>query len=144
MGSTPAGPGAGTPGVGQTDQQAGGSAATPNPLQAQPQSLTGDVIGGNIIGVLEARSSNRRSGFMSGGDTYQKWEFIYNPMQLGGIPGQSASCKSGAPTAPGQQPQGAPGQQLQNQQQNTGNTNPQQPAPQPPSLDANAPATPPA
>ena len=108
----------------QTGQQAGDALAS-NPLTAQPQPLGSAVIGGNIIGV---GSKIKESSLMDylGGDSYDKWEFIWNPVQAA-IPGQGGSVNPavpgtpGAPVSPGQQ-------QLQNQQATPGiGTQPQQP-----------------
>jgi len=87
----PAAPGSGTSG-----QPSGASA--PNPLEAQPQPLTGDVIGGNIIGVA---SKIKQPSFRlyQGGDTYEKWEFIWSPVGL--IPQNPANTNfPGAPGVP--------------------------------------------
>jgi type II secretory pathway pseudopilin PulG len=111
----------------QTGQQPGGALA-PNSLQPQPQGLTGAVIGGNIIGV---GSKIKESSLMlyKGYDSYDDWEFIWNPMQQGAIPGQPAVNPNAPPVnqntlAPGQ----VPGQ---NQQIPPG-TQPQQPPQQMP------------
>jgi type II secretory pathway pseudopilin PulG len=104
--------GTGPGGIGQTSLQPGqqpgpqtNTPATPGSpstsgfstsslADAQPQPLGSDVIGGNIIGV---GSKIKQSSYLVylGGDTYQKWEFIWNPMQQVAIPGQPA-----APIAP--------------------------------------------
>jgi hypothetical protein len=77
-------------------QQAGASSA--NPLESQPQALTGDVIGGNIIGVAgKVKEPSLR--FYNGGDQYNLWEFIWTP---------SAGMLPNAPAAPLQQTPGAP------------------------------------
>lgn len=82
-GQNPAAPGgAGTlqpGGVGDAAQSPIGGLA-PNPLESQPQPLTGPIIGGNIIGV---GSTIKKSSLMvyQGGKTYYEWEFIWNPMQ---------------------------------------------------------------
>ncbi|MGD0909238.1 MAG: type II secretion system protein [Candidatus Acidiferrales bacterium] len=119
-------PGAGSGAAGQTgsqtSQQPGQqttSSSTPgNPstpgfstsslADAQPQPLGSDMIGGNIIGV---GSKIKQPSFRVylGGDTYQKWEFIWNPVQQVAIPGQPAApvappgvaAPNGAPVAPG-------------------------------------------
>jgi type II secretory pathway pseudopilin PulG len=95
----------GQPAAGQ--QQSGGGLA-PNSLQPQAQPLSGDVIGGNIIGV---GSKIKEPSLMvyQGSDTYQQWEFIWNPTQQVAIPGQAAPVAPAVPTAPGQQqPQPTP------------------------------------
>jgi hypothetical protein len=129
----------------QTGQQPGGNALSQSVLQtgggnmlgpttlqsgsqgfnafgAQPQSLQGPVIGGNIIGVAsKIKQSSLR--VYEGGDTYETWEFIWNPQTQIAIPGQGPNpLAPGAPTtgpgaaAPGTVPgtpttaPGAPGQ----------------------------------
>jgi type II secretory pathway pseudopilin PulG len=117
-GASPLGPGAPPPpppgatsGVGATggspSQQPGqqtDNTLAPNPLQSQPQPLTGAVIGGNIIGV---GSKVKEPSLMiyKGGDTYEEWEFIWNPMQQVPVAGQGAPVNPVAPTAPGETPQ---------------------------------------
>jgi type II secretory pathway pseudopilin PulG len=96
----PTGPGTkgaqGSTGPGEPGQQTN-SAETPNPLESQPQPLEGDVIGGNIIGV---GSKIKKPSFLvyMGGDTYQKWEFIWNPLQQGAIPAQAPVNPNANPT----------------------------------------------
>lgn len=90
-----ANPGVAPGGVGQTSQQPGqptNNSATPGVstsslADAQPQPLGSDMIGGNIIGV---GSKIKQPSFRVylGGDTYQQWEFIWNPVQQVAIPGQ--------------------------------------------------------
>ena len=106
-------PGA-TPGPGGAVQQVSN--------EPQPQPLGGPMIGGNIIGV---GSKIKLPSFRLylGGDTYEKWEFIYNPMLTAGrtpgqIPGQALPPNPGGTTAPGiplpqapPQTQPPPGQQ---------------------------------
>jgi type II secretory pathway pseudopilin PulG len=54
----------------------------PNPLESQPQPLSGSVIGGNIIGVAsKIKQSSLR--IYEGGNTYEQWEFVWNPNQMG-------------------------------------------------------------
>ena len=91
--------------------------SAPNPLASQPQPLQGSVIGGNIIGVGSKIKEPSLRVYL-GGDTYEQWEFIWNPMQQGAIPGQQAPVNPNAPTAPaGSQlaPQAAPGTQQPSQ-----------------------------
>jgi hypothetical protein len=111
-GTQPASPSGANPGftlgtTGQSGQQTN-SALAPNPLASQPQPLQGTVIGGNIIGVgSKVKESSLR--IYQGGDTYQQWEFIWNPMQQVAIPGQQAPANPNAPAAPtGPQPPGQP------------------------------------
>ena len=93
-----------------------GTAATS--LEAQPQPLEGAVLGGNIIGV---GSKIKKPSFRvyDGGDTYEQWEFIWNPTGQFALPGQTPvnpnTNPTGAPNANnpnqqnGQQPQQTPG-----------------------------------
>jgi hypothetical protein len=97
----PGGPGAsssnpfGTPG--QTGQNNG---QTPQPLE-------GAVIGGNIIGVASKVKQDSLRVYQ-GGDKYELWEFIWNPMQQVAIPGQGPIAPSGTTTAPGVPLPGSP------------------------------------
>jgi type II secretory pathway pseudopilin PulG len=76
-GATPFGGGLQSPSSSSPGQQTN-SATTANTLDSQPQPLGGPVLGGNIIGV---GSKIDRPSFRIylGGDTYQMWEFIWNP-----------------------------------------------------------------
>jgi type II secretory pathway pseudopilin PulG len=88
-----------TPGTGQAGQQSN-NATTANPLESQPQPFQGAVLGGNIIGVgSKIKMPSLRIYF--GGDTYQKWEFIWNPTGQIAVPGQ-------APVNPNANPAAAP------------------------------------
>jgi len=82
-------------------QQTTNPAAAANPLESQPQPLEGAILGGNIIGVgSKIKKPSIRVYY--GGDTYQKWEFIWNPTGLGAaVPGQT-------PVNPNANPTGAP------------------------------------
>jgi len=83
-------PGPGAPG-GQTNP-----ATTGNPMESQPQPLGGAVIGGNIIGV---GSKIKKPSFRLylGGDTYEQWEFIWNPT---GVNVVNPNNTPGAPGVP--------------------------------------------
>ena len=104
------------PGTGQTGQQTN-TASTANPLESQPQPLDGTVLGGNIIGVGSKIKMPSIRNYL-GGDTYQQWEFIWNPTGQMALPGQTpvnpnvnpTSAPTGAnPNSPeGQQPQQNP------------------------------------
>ena len=104
------------PGTGQTGQQTN-TASTANPLESQPQPLDGTVLGGNIIGVGSKIKKPSMRVYL-GGDTYQQWEFIWNPTGQMALPGQTpvnpnvnpTSAPTGAnPNSPeGQQPQQSP------------------------------------
>jgi hypothetical protein len=105
-------------GTGQPSQQFGqqsGANTTSTPgastsgiADAQPQPLGTDTIGGNIIGVgSKIKQSSYR--IYLGGDTYQQWEFIWNPLQQVAIPGQAAGPAPPPPVAPGSGAAPAPG-----------------------------------
>jgi type II secretory pathway pseudopilin PulG len=85
-------PGTGGPG-GQTSPAMAG-----NPMESQPQPLGGAVIGGNIIGV---GSKIKKPSFRLylGGDTYEQWEFIWNPT---GVSVVNPNNTPGAPGVPNQ------------------------------------------
>jgi hypothetical protein len=86
---------------GQTGQQSN------NGLSSQPQSLQGAVIGGNIIGVA-SKVKDASLRIYEGGDTYELWEFIWNPGQQVAIPGGGGpGTNPGGPNGPG--PTTAPG-----------------------------------
>jgi type II secretory pathway pseudopilin PulG len=106
QGANPGGPpGAGAFGAGAQPANPLNPGLTPNPLESQTQPLTGDVLGGNIIGVgSKVKQSSLR--VYQGGATYEQWEFIWNPMQQIAFPGQPA--RPNAPTQTG----GAPGAPL--------------------------------
>jgi type II secretory pathway pseudopilin PulG len=102
-------PGQTTPGQTATGQtgagQSTGSAATPDSLQSQPQPLSGNVIGGNIIGIGSKVKEDSLLVY-KGGASYDEWEFIWNPQQQIGPPGQAAPVNPavpGNPAGPGQQ-----------------------------------------
>jgi type II secretory pathway pseudopilin PulG len=104
-------PQAGAPGAGAPGQPATNPAAAANPLESQPQPLMGDVLGGNIIGVGSKIKKPSLRVYM-GGDTYEKWEFIWNPVGQA-IPGQAGANPNATPgasptgAAPGLNPFGA-------------------------------------
>jgi type II secretory pathway pseudopilin PulG len=92
----------GAPGTDQPNQPANGMTSgglAPDSLQSQPQPLTGAVIGGNIIGVgSKVKSPSIR--VYEGGDTYQEWEFIWNPNTQIAIPGQNSANPVPPPAQP--------------------------------------------
>ncbi len=91
QGGTQGGAQGGTQDGAQGGAQAGqqtNTAASPNPLESQPQPLDGAVLGGNIGGVASKIKQDSLRVY-KGGDTYQKWEFIWSPTQQVGIPGQT-------------------------------------------------------
>jgi type II secretory pathway pseudopilin PulG len=104
--STPGAPGAGTnsmqtPGAATFGQQQP-SANNANPLESQPQPLTGAVLGGNIIGVGSKIKRPSLKVYM-GGETYEQWEFIANTT------GQQTVLPTQTPLNPNANPTGAPG-----------------------------------
>jgi len=91
-------PGVGqTPGIGQPGQQQN-PAAAPNSLQSQLQPLTGPVLGGNIIGVGSKMKQPSLRIYL-GGETYQEWEFIWNPTGQIALPVQAPVNPNANPTA---------------------------------------------
>jgi len=95
------------PGTVQAGQQTN-TATTANPLESQLQPFGGTVVGGNIIGV---GSKIKKPSFRIylGGDTYQQWEFIWNPTGQIAVPGQTPANPNANPTAApnGTNPNGA-------------------------------------
>jgi len=102
-----------TPGTGQPGQQTN-TALTANPLESQPQPFQGAVLGGNIIGV-GSKIKKRSVRVYLGGETYEQWEFIWNPTGQNALPGQTPVNPNANPTtAPnGTNPNSTDGQQLQ-------------------------------
>ena len=113
-----------TPGIGQPGQQTN-NANSANPLESQPQPLEGAVMGGNIIGIGSKIKKSSLRVYL-GGDTYQQWEFIWNPASQDAIPGQAPVNLNGNPTsAPnGLNPSGMNGQPFQMNQQPQQNQQP--------------------
>jgi type II secretory pathway pseudopilin PulG len=85
------------PGAGQPGQQTG-SALTANPLQSQLQPFNGTVMGGNIIGVGSKMKQPSLRIYL-GGETYQEWEFIWNPTGQIALPVQAPVNPNANPTA---------------------------------------------
>ena len=85
------------PGAGQPGQQAN-TTSTANPLESQPQPLEGPVLGGNIIGVGSKIKKPSLRVYL-GGDTYQQWEFIWNPTGQIALPGQTPINPNANPTS---------------------------------------------
>jgi hypothetical protein len=122
-----------TPGVGQAGQtgqlgQSTNPAANANPLESQPQPLDGVVMGGNIIGVGSKIKKPSLRVYL-GGDTYQQWEFIWNPTGQTILPAQAPVNPNANPTstpAPNgaTSPAGPDGQQQQNPQMPVVNVTP--------------------
>jgi hypothetical protein len=96
------------PGAGAATAATPGTPA-PNPQESQPQPLGGAVLGGNIIGVAsKIKQSSIR--VYQGGDSYEKWEFIWNPnLQGAGVPAATPlnPAAPGGTPAPGTPPPGA-------------------------------------
>jgi hypothetical protein len=115
---------------GQTGQQMN-SAQGFNPGQGQPQSLQGQVIGGNIIGVAsKVKESSLR--LYQGGDTYEQWEFIWNPQTQIAIPAAPVA-PTGLSGAPGLPPaQTTPGAAITSPDTSGGGNPPQNPPQNPP------------
>ena len=84
-------------GAGQPGQQAN-TTSTANPLESQPQPLEGPVLGGNIIGVGSKIKKPSLRVYL-GGDTYQQWEFIWNPTGQIALPGQTPVNPNANPTS---------------------------------------------
>jgi type II secretory pathway pseudopilin PulG len=105
--TTPATPGTSqAPGTGQAGQQPN-TATTASPLEPQP--LQGAVLGGNIIGV-GSKIKKPSLRIYLGGDTYEQWEFIWNPTAVA-VANPNNSNFTGAPGVPnpnGQLPQQNP------------------------------------
>jgi hypothetical protein len=85
------------PSSGQPGQQTNTTSAQ-NPLQSQLQPLEGNVLGGNIIGV-GSKIKKPSLRLYLGGDTYEQWEFIWNPTALVAAPGQAPVNPNANPTA---------------------------------------------
>jgi len=91
--------------IGQQSTSQGLNQFGPMGAGAQPQPLQGAVIGGNIIGVA-SKMKELSLRVYRGGDTYETWEFIWNPQTQIAIPSQGANPL--APPAPTTGPAGAP------------------------------------
>lgn len=97
--ATPVLPGVTGAASGTTTGQAGQQSN--NGFGAQPQSLQGPVIGGNIIGVASTVKDPSLRVY-EGGDTYELWEFIAKIGQGVAIPGGGGpGTNPGAPNGPG-------------------------------------------
>jgi len=99
-----------TTGMTGIGQQSPSNGTTGNPLESQPQPLTGAVLGGNIAGVGSKIKKSSLKVYL-GGDTYEQWEFIANTTgQQTVIPGQSPLNQNTNPSsAPGTNPTGTGG-----------------------------------
>ena len=118
--------------AGQSGQQPTGqqlnNGLAQNPLEAQPQALTGAVLGGNIIGVGSKIKRSSQKIYL-GGETYQKWEFIWNPTGQTALPGQQPANPNANPTAAPNAPAGANPNSLDGQQPQQPQQPPQQQQP---------------
>ncbi len=134
-----AGAGVSGSGTGSGAQSGSAFSLSSNPLQSQPQPLSGAVIGGNIIGVgSKVKQSSLR--VYQGADTYDHWEFIWNPTPQIAILG-SGQAPPSAPPLPVQQNQPPQGQTAVPVP--PPDTAPQNaPPPQPPAATPQPPATP--
>jgi hypothetical protein len=109
-------------GIGQPGQQTN-NATSANPLESQQQPLEGAVMGGNIIGIGSKIKKSSLRVYL-GGDTYQQWEFIWNPTAQNAIPGQAPVSPNGIPSSapnglnPSGMNNGQPFQMNQQPQQN--------------------------
>jgi len=85
-----------------------GGALPPTSLESQPQPLGGELIGGNIVGVASKVKQSSLRVYQKY-DTYEKWEFIWNP-QNGQIfqPPTPVQATPGTTPPPVQPNQGAP------------------------------------
>lgn len=91
-------------GTGVAGQQNANPASAANPLESQPQGFQGAVLGGNIIGVASKIKQPSFKVYL-GGDTYQLWEFIWNPTGQIAVPATAPVNPNGNPT--GTNPAGA-------------------------------------
>jgi hypothetical protein len=87
-------------GPGASSSNPFGAPGQTNGQSPQPQPLEGAVIGGNIIGVASKVKQDSLRVYQ-GGDKYELWEFIWNPMQQVAIPGQGPIAPTGPTTSPG-------------------------------------------
>jgi type II secretory pathway pseudopilin PulG len=89
-----------------TTGQQTNSTTTASSMDSQPQPLGGPVLGGSIIGVGSKIDKPSFRVYL-GGDTYQMWEFIWNPKGVV-VVNPANSNFTGAPGVPnpnGQTPQ---------------------------------------
>jgi type II secretory pathway pseudopilin PulG len=83
--------------------QQANTTTTTSSLDSQPQPLAGPVVGGNIIGV-GSKIDKPSFRIYLGGDTYQMWEFIWNPRGALIVP-QNSTNYTGAPGVVNPNPQ---------------------------------------
>jgi len=82
------------------------TSTTTSSLDSQPQPLAGPVLGGNIIGVGSKIDKPSFRVYL-GGDTYQLWEFIWNPRGALIVPPNNTNY-TGAPGVTNPNPQPPP------------------------------------
>jgi hypothetical protein len=82
---------------GQNPSPFASSFGQPTPV-SQLAPVDGPVLGGSVIGVGSKVKQDSLQVYQ-GGDTYAKWEFIFNPLTIpnGGTPGQAPGGVGGAP-----------------------------------------------
>jgi type II secretory pathway pseudopilin PulG len=83
--------------------QQNNTSTTASSLDSQPQPLGGPVLGGNIIGV-GSKIDKPSFRIYLGGDTYQQWEFIWNPRGALIVPPNNTNY-TGAPGVTNPNPQ---------------------------------------
>ena len=66
----------------------------------QLQAVDGPVFGGSVIGVA-SKVKKDSIAIYQGTDSYAKWEFIFNPLVSGGLPGQATPGTAAPGTALG-------------------------------------------
>ena len=62
----------------------------------QLQAVDGPVFGGSVIGVA-SKVKKDSIAIYQGTESYAKWEFIFNPLTNGGLPGQPGTAGAAAP-----------------------------------------------
>ncbi len=110
MGSATTSPGQTPPAPGQTPTSGGDSSQGQD--QQPPTFGSGQVFGGSLIGVA-SKIKKPSIRIYQGGDTYFKWEFIYDPTSPTGAIQASTSPATAPAGSTGQTP---PNQQPPNQQ----------------------------
>lgn len=117
--STTTGTGSATTTPGQTSSstdpsQASGSDSSGN--QQPPTFGSGQVFGGSLVGFASKIKAKSIRVYQCGGDTYFKWEFIYDPTSPTGV--VQCGTAPATPPAAGSTGQPANGTQPQNPQTN--------------------------
>lgn len=135
----------GSTGIGGGPGQTMNAGFGTNTSDSQPQPLDTTIMGGNIIGV-GSKIKKPSLRIYQGGDTYQKWEFIWNPVGQITMPGQAGANPNGAPGATNPNgstnPNGAPANGANpNAPGGTPDNGQQPPAGNPPTPGVNVPPT---